>query len=417
MRQLWMSLALSLALLASFAPSGIRPHSAAAQDDGPRIDTLFQTQLEDAELPPTRVVVRLLYITMEPGSSNPRHTHPGPEFWRIDTGTVTVELQGPGVILRAGSEDPEGAPTDRAFELNEGDQLTILPSTPMFFSNKGNEEARILASVILPYGHQAPPGIDYLGKEPAANAYDGIRFPILGDGMLEIVPGGTKTITIDRIRLSKGDPIPAESNPFLLSVARGSLEFTVTGGEVQGPTWTDKPGPTDALIAPNTSITLKRFDAVFFPSGMKEAARADNLADATLYRVIISGDQSASTPVAEGDIGEISITGPIAEETPVPEATAAPEATAEATAEPTLGPSGAFSEGQTVYVNETDVRLRDAPTTESNILTGLTLGQELTITGAPVQANDITWWPVVSPVDPSMQGWVAEQFLSPNPIE
>jgi hypothetical protein len=72
--------------------------------------------------------------------------------------------------------------------------------------------------------------------------------------------------------------------------------------------------------------------------------------------------------------------------------------------------------GQTVYVTDTDVRLRDAPTTNSNILTGLTLGQELVITGESVQADDITWWPVSSPDGASYVGWVAEQFLSSNPV-
>jgi len=417
MKRLISSLAITLALIAGFASPAFRATPVLAQE-GPEVDRLLQAELEDAELPPTRAVVRLLYINMEPGSSNPAHTHPGPELWRVDSGTVTVTLQGPAVITRG--HDEEGAPTDRDFELTRGDQLTIPPSTPMQFSNKGDEPVRIIAIVILPYGHQAPPGIDYMGNEPAADAYNGLEFPILGDGMLEIVPGGTTTVTLERLRMAPGDPIPAQANPTLLSVGHGSLEFTVDGGDVQGPTRTASPGPVETLIEPGTDVQLGQFDAVFFPSGSAEATRGGDQAEVTLYRVIIAGDATGATPTSEEAIARIKLTGPIAEATPEattePTQEATPEPTEAATAEATKTPTGAFTVGQTVYVNETDVRLRDAPSTNSNILTGLTLGQELVITGESVVADDITWWPVSSPDGASFVGWVAEQFLTPNPV-
>jgi mannose-6-phosphate isomerase-like protein (cupin superfamily) len=392
-----------------------------AQDNSAEVDTLFQVSLEDAELPPTRVYLRLLYINMEPGSSNPAHTHPGPELWRVDTGTVTVKLDGPGV-LRRGGDDETAAPVGEEFELERGDQLTILPSSPMVFSNKSEDAVRILAAVILPAGHQAPPGIDYMGKTPAEDDYKGLEFPILADGLLETVPAGTTTLTIDRIRLGSGQALPASSDPSLVSVARGSLEFTVDSGLVYV-SRTATPGPSEAPVEGGTSVTLGRYDAAFFPAGLIESPRSENLADVTLYRLTVSGEESAATPVAD-DVANISVTGPIAEETPEPEATETPEATA--TAEPTAGPTkeptvapqgGNFQDGQTVYVNDSDVRLRDAPTTNSNIVTGLTIGQALTITGESVEADDIIWWPVTSPDDETFTGWVAEQFLSADPIE
>ena len=420
MKRLILLMAVSLALITGVASSAFRAGPATAQE-GPEIDRLIQTTLADAELPPERVVVRLLYINMEPGSSNPRHTHPGPELWRVEDGTVTVELQGPGEIVRSG--DREGAPTDREFTLTRGEQLTILPSTPMAFSNESDEPVRILAVVILPYGSQAPPGIDYMGVQPPADAYKGLEFPILGDGMLESVPSGNTIVTLERLRLQPGDPIPAEPDPNLLSVARGSLEFTVDGGAVQGPTRTASPGPVETLVEPGTAVSLAQYDAVFFPTGMNDAPRGADQAEITLYRVIISGATPEATPTATEDVAQLSITGPIAESTPTPEATA--EATTDATAEPTeeateestpTAQASGFTVGQTVYVNETDVRLRDAPTVNSNILTGLTQGQELVITGESVQADDLTWWPVSSPDGASFIGWVAEQFLSATPV-
>jgi mannose-6-phosphate isomerase-like protein (cupin superfamily) len=422
MRRMSLTLTALLALIAGLVVPTLRFTPVMAQDNGAEVDTLFQVSLEDAELPPTRVYLRLLYINMEPGSSNPAHTHPGPELWRVDTGTVTVKLDGPGV-LRRGGEDEEAAPVGEEFEIQRGDQLTILPSTPMVFSNKSEEEVRILAAVILPAGHQAPPGIDYMGQTPAEDDYQGLEFPILADGLLETVPAGTTTLTIDRIRLGSGQTLPASTDPALVSVARGSLEFTVDSGLVYV-SRTATPGPSETPVEGGTAVTLGRYDAAFFPAGLSEAPRSENLADVTLYRLTVSGEEGDATPVAAEDVAKISVSGPIAEETPEAEATVEPEATAtaEATAEPTKEPTveptdGNFQAGQTVYVSDTDVRLRDAPTTNSNIVTGLTIGQALTITGESVDADDIVWWPVTSPDDETFTGWVAEQFLSADPIE
>lgn len=424
MRRLTLTLAALVALFAGLTAPVLRSAQVNAQDDGAEIDTLFQVSLEDAELPPTRVYLRLLYINMEPGSSNPAHTHPGPELWRVESGVVTVKLDGPGILRRTGEDADTAAPVGEEFTMERGDRLTILPSTPMGFSNKGDEAARILASVILPAGHQAPPGIDYMGQTPASDAYEGLEFPILADGLLENVPSGTTTLTIDRIRLAPGQALPASSDPALISVVRGSLEFSVDGG-LAYVSRTATPGPSETPIETGETVTLGRYDAVFFPAGNNEAPRSENLADVTLYRLTITGEEGNATPVAEEDVASVSVTGPVAEETPEAEETEVPEATpteepteeAEPTEEPTEEPTGAFTVGQTVYINETDVRLRDAATTNSNIVTGLTIGQALTITGESVTADDIVWWPVTSPDDATLTGWVAEQFLSADPIE
>lgn len=424
MRRLTLTLAAILAMVAGLLAPALHTTQVLAQDDGADIDTLFQVSLEDAELPPTRVYLRLLYINMEPGSSNPAHTHPGPELWRVETGVVTVNLGGPGILRRTGESEDSAAPVGEDFTMERGDRLTILPGSAMGFSNEGEDSVRILTSVILPAGHQAPPGIDYMGQTPAADAYEGLEFPILADGLLETVPSGTTTLTIDRIRLAPGAALPASPDPALITVARGSFEFTVDSGLVYI-SRTASPGPSETPIEAGETVTLGRYDAMFFPNGNNEAPRSENLADITLYRLTLSGESNDATPVASEDVAAISVIGPVAEETPEPEATEEPEETpteeateeAEPTVEPTPEQTGAFAVGQTVYVNETDVRLRDAATTNSNIVTGLTIGQVLTITGESVTADDLVWWPVTSPEDATFTGWVAEQFLSADPIE
>ena len=112
------------------------------------------------------------------------------------------------------------------------------------------------------------------------------------------------------------------------------------------------------------------------------------------------------------------MTGPIA---PTPTATSAatqaPKATATPKAEttPTAAASGQITQGATVYVTEDAVRLRSGPSTSSDIVTGLTLGEKMTITGPSQQADGFTWWPVQDVNDPSISGFVAQDFLSLTP--
>jgi hypothetical protein len=99
--------------------------------------------------------------------------------------------------------------------------------------------------------------------------------------------------------------------------------------------------------------------------------------------------------------------------------TAAPDSTG--TAQPGSTPTEApttIQEGATVYITENDVRLRGGPTTEEdNIVTGLFQGQVMIVTGPAEQGSGITWWPVQDANDPSLVGYVAEDFLSLEPIE
>jgi uncharacterized protein YgiM (DUF1202 family) len=68
-----------------------------------------------------------------------------------------------------------------------------------------------------------------------------------------------------------------------------------------------------------------------------------------------------------------------------------------------------------VYVTQDSVRLRSGPSTTSDIVTGLTLGEEMTVTGPSEQGENFTWWPVQDVNDPSIAGYVAGDFLSLTP--
>lgn len=415
-----LSIALLMLMVVSALAPGLHLPSAHAQDDTD-IDTLFRVTLDAGQLPAAPVYMRLLRINMQPGAKSPLHTHPGPEFWRVETGTITVQVGGPATVERSGSEGgPETPATNEDFDVTRGDRVTFPGGTPLTFTNNTAEEVRILAAVILPAADTAPPGVTYVEGQPAVEAFAGIRSDILGDGKLGRLPDAPHRITIDRLTLPVGGDLPAEENPILISVVQPGFNFELNSGRAQI-TRTAEPGPQPDASA-GSRFELDRGDAVFFPFGMKEVRRSTRHEAVTLFRFIVANSDGSVVEANAADIGDIRATGPLVPKDETPEADSEDDATAvpdeeDATAEPDDDEivSDLFADGQTVYVNSEDVRLRSAASTSSDIVVGLTFGQALTITGPAELGDDIIWWPVTSPDDGSLVGWVAQDFLSADP--
>ena len=68
-------------------------------------------------------------------------------------------------------------------------------------------------------------------------------------------------------------------------------------------------------------------------------------------------------------------------------------------------------------VNSTDVNLRDSPGLGAGLVTVLLYGQEMTIDGPAVDGDGIRWWPVHVTSDPSISGYVADEFIQTTPAE
>jgi Bacterial SH3 domain len=86
-----------------------------------------------------------------------------------------------------------------------------------------------------------------------------------------------------------------------------------------------------------------------------------------------------------------------------------------AAAEPTPAPPDEkIPEGSTVSVTESDVNLRGEPGTQGEIVAVLEKGTQLTVTGEPVEADDLTWYPVQNSAT-GESGFVAANFLRPEP--
>ncbi|MDQ2682244.1 MAG: cupin domain-containing protein, partial [Chloroflexota bacterium] len=275
----------------SIVPAVLMP--AQAQDEE-EIDTdaLFGIDLEAGALPPVPAFIRLVRITLEPGAVSPEHTHPGPEFGRIESGVVTVQVTGPAKIKQRSAEpdDPfEDASQGSAIQLDRGDQIYYPAGTPLTFRNDGEEQARILALVILPAapeGQEGPPLIDYTGNEPGEAAFEGLSSKILGDGIATTLPTGTSRVTIQRVKLNEGQSLPGSRNPVLYSVTSGDCEFTITGGSVQI-SRTREPGPqNDSPV--DTEVELRPGDAMFLPQGVRTTSRGENSDDLDLIQVIVA---------------------------------------------------------------------------------------------------------------------------------
>jgi quercetin dioxygenase-like cupin family protein len=385
---------------------------------------LIDATLDAGDYPVAPAFVRLLRITLEPEASSPLHTHPGPEIVVVERGTLTVQVGGAAQLAMAGDQPDAGtpvagelAPVDSEFEMTAGDQLVYLPQTSMTFRNAGSEPVSLLTVVLLPAGHQHPPGVTYINGQPDSEAFAGVTPQILGDGVASSMPANGIRVIVDELDIEEGAAIPAASNQTLLSLQQGGLDFTVIGGKVQvsrGAT----PGPQpDSPPGDETNLAVN--DALYVPLGMKEAPRPETDGPISFLRLTIepASPENEPTPSGEG-VGEIQVTG--TEVTPEPEnetpaaggSPAAPTSTPDTEASPaaTATPSGP-QEGDSVSINSDGVNMRACGSTDCEIVTQVFFGQTVTILGPSEDDGTYVWWPVSLDEDPSITGYVAQDFL------
>ena len=232
-------------------------------------------------------------------------------------------------------------------------------------------------------------------------------------GVATQLPSGQSAIRIERMILEPGESIPESAYPTMISVEDGKFDFTTVSGNIQVTRSAD-PGPRDPAEL-DEDFSLAPADAAFFPEGMAEVERPEtdgqlSILQLTIYPIEETADGATpvASPVAEGgNLAVIEITEP-EEPTPAPTQEAGVEPTEAADA-----PPGELAIGATVAVTEAEVRLRDAPTVNSNIVSGLDQGAEFTITDGPVEADGFVWWAVQSTADPNQVGWIAADFIAP----
>jgi hypothetical protein len=146
------------------------------------------------------------------------------------------------------------------------------------------------------------------------------------------------------------------------------------------------PLPTAALVAAVTATT----------------APAANQAPTSVITI-----ESAETPGAVAATATAAATS-----TPVPVMTATPVIVRSAPTATPPAPESGIAPGSTVVTAESDANLRAGPSLDAEIIGTIPLGSELTVTG-PAEAGDGTlWWPVID-VATGVEGYVAEELLTP----
>lgn len=349
------------------------------------VTDLYSYELE--AFPTAPVSVRLLRITLQPGASSPMHTHPGPEFDLVESGTLTVTTEGDADLSRGGGEPVTGPLTGE--QLGEGDLVVFPGGTAMTLVNDSDQEVVILSAVFHPVQEDVR-STTYTDGDPEADAFDGVSFRVLGDGIIQSFPEGAATIGLQEVTVPGGTDLPGTTGAAVYSLVDGSFAFAVQDGDVQV-SRTDSPG-LRPNAAPEQEFTLAPGDAAFFPSGVADATRADQGGDLSVLRLTAEPATAFTANAAA-----ISF---------MPESAATDDGTEG-------GSPDSFTEiavGAPVVTNTDTVNLRAEPSTAADAVDQLDEGTSLTVIGGPEEADDFTWWQVQVD-DTDAEGWVAVDFI------
>lgn len=336
------------------------------------------------EFPPAPMTVRMLRIVVEPGASTPMHTHPGPEFDRIEVGELAVESDGTAFVTRADGSEEEL--TDAEGTLGQGDAIVFPAGVGMYYINNTEDNVTILSAVLLPVGPDFDESITYLDGQPAADAFQGVSYKVLGDGLIQNMPAGGAVVTIRDIVMPAGSPLPAADGVAMYSEVEGNFSFSVDSGSVQVSRSAQETLQPKAILG--QQFTLDVGDAAFFPAGVTETSRADETGTLRILALAIAFD----SPIDEKPASLTFVAGE------------APATAAEPTATPTQTP-------RTVTITAEGVNIRAEPSVDAEVVVQVDTGTELTVLGGPEEAEDYTWYNVALVDDPSVSGWVADDFL------
>lgn len=454
---------ISAALLAAFLVLTLAVSPVAAQEieiklaDDPVSglrDVLLQAIVEETGGQP--IELRMLRMTLEPGSSSPWHAHPGLEFGVIESGTLRVRVSGEAVLRPAdASPDAESqlVPENLDVSLSAGDRIAYAPGTEMTFENASAEPVVLLAATVFPTGEDAPPSAAFRAGPPSDDQNQGIQSVILGQAIVAATPPGS-IVVFERLEVDAGGNVAAFPGPVLMAMEEGTV-----AGSVRAP-GAGSPGDSTSASSEEIEFSLSRGDAAFFSSGMTEAPLSGDGRIRLLRLGIVPppettavARQAEQTTEDEPTVAPTPRAIPISTarppETPAPAAEATPGRSIRIISRPTETPEPAADSGTpadaaadtstattptatddtgddagdslagvypapgtVMMVNDDEVRIRAEPSTDGAILAGLSRGQLVTILGEPVDADGYIWYPVQDVVAPELQGWVAAPFLS-----
>lgn len=371
-------------------PESVASPEAAATPQVSGEDTLGTVLMsyEFDEMPPAPLTVRLLRITLEPGASVPLHTHPGPEFNFVESGTLTAQIDGTAVLGAEGEVEPTEVTETQS--LGVGEWIMYPAESGMNLANEGEEDVVLLAAVILPVGADIDTTITYTDEEPTDADFEGVSFVVLGDGLIQQFPAGGATVTVDELVLNSGDAVPSYSGPAMLSKSAGDFAISATEGAIQVTSSAVPQLQPNAI--PNQEFTLATNDAAFFPAGYAAIERLEESGIVGFTRLLIQPDSELANGVAS--------------------VTSIEPGSAEV-AETDDGATGdGLGVGAVIALNEDAVRVRTEASTASDIVESYPAGTQFELVGGPVESEDFVWYEVVGVGSISdVQGWLVTDFM------
>jgi quercetin dioxygenase-like cupin family protein len=148
------------------SPGAIAQDASPASESGPPpglVDETLAVGLTEA-LPEVPAIVLMQRVTIAPGADIPSSPDdPGFSFFRIESGTLTVQTDSPLSVVRAAAlaealATPGTMPTmedisaDTKFTLAAGDSVTFPPGVGGGLRNDGSEPVVMLTTQIFPAG-------------------------------------------------------------------------------------------------------------------------------------------------------------------------------------------------------------------------------------------------------------------------
>jgi len=202
-----------------------------ATDGTGTVEPIVATML--AELPPPPLFAGVAQVIVPPGARTTTAGTAGPRLLAIEAGSLTVGVAGPAHVWRA--IGPGTGPASGSSPVPAGDDVVLGPGDSLAVGAGGVREVRndgAHASVFLDAALFPP------GAEPVAAAFttpDGVSFQLLAGAVIEAVPSEPVTFGLTRLRLERGQTLPAaaRSGPAVAYVEAGSLDVVPTAGEVR----------------------------------------------------------------------------------------------------------------------------------------------------------------------------------------
>lgn len=367
-------------------PDLATPEAAATPQAGEDVLGEVLVSYDFEQMPEAPITVRLLRITLAPGATSPLHTHPGPEFNYVESGTLTAGIDGTAVV----SVDGEQTEVTEPQELAVGDWILYPAGVGMNLANTGEDDLVLLSAVIHPVGADVETTVTYADGEPTDADFEGVSYVVLGDGLIQQFPAGGATVIIDQLAVGAEQPVPGFSGPAMLSKSAGVFAISATEGAVQV-TRSAVPELRPNAI-PDQEFTLDDNDAAFFPAGYEEIDRPDGDSILVFTRLLIQ-------PEGELANGLATVTA------------IQPDAAEVAESDDAVAGDG-LGVGAIVALNDDGVRVRTEATTASDIVESYPAGTQFELVDGPVEAEDFTWYQVVGVGSLSdVEGWLVTDFM------